>query len=77
MQPLAAWMGVSCSCGDGGAVMREGRIEMLGLATSELFLKQKGRGSSLCAWDKRNPRGLLKMSHPQRKHRVDRNNTDQ
>lgn len=38
------------------------------LATSKLFWKGKERGSSLCAWDKRNPRGLVKMSHPQRKH---------
>lgn len=38
------------------------------LATSDLFSKGKESGNSLCAWDKRNPRGLIKMSHPQRKH---------
>lgn len=51
--------------------MREGEILNVGfslLATSKLFLKGKERGSSLCAWDKRSPRGLIKMSHPQRKH---------
>lgn len=69
-------MGVSYSCGGGGAVMREGEIQMLGfvyLQPPNYFHKEEREEAQCVRGTKGHPRGLMKMSHPQRKHGVDKN----
>lgn len=56
--------------------MREGEIQMLGfvyLQPPNYFHKEEREEAQCVRGTKGHPRGLMKMSHPQRKHGVDKN----
>lgn len=75
VQLLAAWMGVSHSCGGGGACNERGGDLNVGfrlLATSKLFSKGKERKLTVCERQKEPQRSYKNVSPTMKTHGVDK-----